>query len=156
MLIDGKMDDLSRMYRLYNPIQQGLEPVADVFKQHVIAEGNALIKQTDDAASNQAASTGELVLIRKVIELHDKYMVYMTECFQNHTLFHKSLTEAFEVFCNKTLAGNSTAELLATICDNILKKGESEKLNDEAIEGTLENVVKLLSYISDKDLFAEF
>jgi len=29
-------------------------------------------------------------------------------------------------------------------------------LTDEAIEDTLEKVVKLLAYISDKDLFAEF
>ncbi|CAI8586480.1 unnamed protein product [Vicia faba] len=81
---------------------------------------------------------------------------YVNSCFQNHTLFHKALKEAFEVFCNKGVAGNSGAELLATYYDNILKKGGSEKLSDEAIEETLEKVVKLLAYISDKDLFAEF
>lgn len=54
------------------------------------------------------------------------------------------------------MAGSSSAELLATFCDNLLKKGGSEKLSDDAVEHTLENVVKLLSYISDKDLFAEF
>lgn len=97
----------------------------------------------------------------------------------------QALKEAFEVFCNKGVAGSSSAELLATFCDNILKKGGSEKLSDEAIEDTLEKVccavgcysfcltctdvcncvieflinmqvVKLLAYISDKDLFAEF
>uniref|UniRef100_A0A7N2LWM5 Cullin family profile domain-containing protein n=1 Tax=Quercus lobata TaxID=97700 RepID=A0A7N2LWM5_QUELO len=62
----------------------------------------------------------------------------------------------FEVFCNKGVAGSSSAELLATFCDNILKKGGSEKLSDEAIEETLEKVVKLLAYISNKDLFTEF
>jgi Cullin family len=50
------------------------------------------------------------------------------------------LKEAFEVFCNKGVAGSSSAELLATFCDNILKKGGSEKLSDEAIEETLEKV----------------
>ena len=35
-------------------------------------------------------------------------------------------------------------------------QGGGEKLTDEAIEDTLEKVVKLLAYISDKDLFAEF
>ncbi|KAK9861186.1 hypothetical protein WJX84_011054 [Apatococcus fuscideae] len=35
-------------------------------------------------------------------------------------------------------------------------QGGTEKLSDEAIEDTLEKVVKLLAYISDKDLFAEF
>lgn len=102
----------------------------------------------------------------------------------------QALKEAFEVFCNKGVSGSSSAELLATFCDNILKKGCSEKLSDEAIEDALEKVswfflllllnyvcqlymwlvysekthvavtgfqvVRLLAYISDKDLFAEF
>ena len=37
-----------------------------------------------------------------------------------------------------------------------LVQGGSEKLSDEEIEATLEKVVRLLAYISDKDLFAEF
>lgn len=45
------------------------------------------------------------------------------------------------MFCNKGVAGSSSAELLATFCDNILKKGGSEKLSDEAIEETLEKVI---------------
>ncbi|KAH7513339.1 hypothetical protein FEM48_Zijuj12G0189600 [Ziziphus jujuba var. spinosa] len=61
----------------------------------------------------------------KVIELHDKYLAY-------------TLKEAFEVFCGKGVAGSSCAELLATFCDNILKKGRSEKVSDGAIEETLE------------------
>ena len=39
------------------------------------------------------------------------------------------------------VAGSSSAELLASYCDNILKKGGSEKLSDEAIEDTLDKVV---------------
>ena len=35
-------------------------------------------------------------------------------------------------------------------------QGGSEKLSDEEVEATLEKVVRLLAYISDKDLFAEF
>ncbi|PPD99858.1 hypothetical protein GOBAR_DD03111 [Gossypium barbadense] len=130
--------------------------------KHVTAEGTALVKQAEDAASTKKADKKDVVgmqeqvFVRKVIELHDKYLAYVNDCFQNHTLFHKALKEAFEVFCNKGVVGSSSAELLATFCDNILKKGGSEKLSDEAIEETLEKVVKLLAYISDKDLFAEF
>lgn len=161
LLRDDKVDDLSRMYRLFHRIPHGLDPVSQIFKQHVTAEGTALVKQADDAASSKpekkdAISSPEQIFVRKVIELHDKYMAYVCGCFQNHSLFHRALKEAFEVFCNKGVAGSSAAELLATFCDNILKKGGSEKLSDEAIEETLEKVVKLLAYISDKDLFAEF
>ncbi|XP_062017965.1 cullin-1-like [Rosa rugosa] len=161
-LIRGdKVEDLSRMFRLYHKIPKGLEPVANVFKQHVTDEGKALVQQAEDAASSQQGSNGAgaevgLVLIRKILELHDKYMAYVTGCFLNHSVFHKALKEAFEVFCNKSVAGSSSAELLAGFCDNLLKKGTSEKLSDEIIEETLEKVVVLLAYYSDKDLYAEF
>ncbi|CAI9274933.1 unnamed protein product [Lactuca saligna] len=162
LLRDDKVDDLSRMYRLFSKIPHGLDPVSSIFKQHVAAEGTALVKQAEDAASNKKAEKRDVVglqeqvFVRKVIELHDKYMAYVNDCFMNHTLFHKALKEAFEIFCNKGVSGSSSAELLATFCDNILKKGGSEKLSDEAIEDTLEKAFKLLAYISDKDLFAEF
>ncbi|CAM6011614.1 unnamed protein product [Sphagnum balticum] len=162
LLRDDKVEDLSRMYRLFCRISKGLEPVAAIFRQHVTDEGTTLVKQAEDAASSKKAekkdSVGvqEQAFVRNVIELHDKYLQYVSECFLNHSLFHKALKEAFEVFCNKGVAGSTSAELLATFCDNLLKKGGSEKLSDEAIEDTLEKVVKLLAYISDKDLFAEF
>ncbi|KAF7804825.1 cullin-1 [Senna tora] len=159
LLRDDKVEDLSRMYRLYHKISKGLDPVANIFKQHITAEGTALVQHAEEAAINQASNGSgiqEQVLVRKFIDLHDKYMAYVNDCFMNHTLFHKALKEAFEIFCNKNVAGSSSAELFATFCDNILKKGGSEKLSDEAIEETLEKVVKLLAYISDKDLFAEF
>ncbi|GJN31888.1 hypothetical protein PR202_gb20343 [Eleusine coracana subsp. coracana] len=149
------------MYRLFSRITRGLEPVSQIFKQHVTNEGTTLVKQAEDAASNKKPEKDmvglqEQIFVRKIIELHDKYLAYVIDCFQGHTLFHKALKEAFEVFCNKGVSGSSNAELLATFCDNILKKGGSEKLSDEAIEDTLEKVVRLLAYLSDKDLFAEF
>ncbi|CAL5413157.1 unnamed protein product [Camellia sinensis] len=172
LLRDDKVEDLSRMYRLFSKIGY-------IFKQHVTAEITALVKQAEDAASNKKADKKDVfglqeqvmsnsystsllgfvngflvweltnlwglqVFVRKVVELfHAKYMVY-------------ALKEAFEVFCNKGVGGSSSAELLAIFCDNILKKGGSEKLSDEAIEETLEKEVMLLAYISDKDLFVEF
>ncbi|KAL5541836.1 hypothetical protein UlMin_009546 [Ulmus minor] len=144
------------------PQPRRLDPISNIFKQYVTAEGMTLVQQAEDAASTKNAEKKDVVglqeqvFVRKVIELHDKYLAYLNKYFHNRTLFHKALRVAFEVFCNKGVAGNSSAELLATFCDNILKKGGSEKLSDEAVEETLEKVVKLIAYISDKDLFAEF
>ncbi|KAK7850673.1 cullin-1 [Quercus suber] len=58
--------------------------------KHVTAEVTALVKQAEDAASNKK------VFVRKVIELHEKYLAYVNDY---HT-FRKALKEAFEVFCN--------------------------------------------------------
>lgn len=168
LLHDDKKDDLARMYRLFQRIPKGLEPVADIFKKHVEGEGMKLVKEVTEAAEakkdkeagklpkGEGSPSYEQHFVKSVIELHDNYMKYVQECFMNSSLFHKALKEAFETFCNKQVAGSSSAELLANFCDNLLKKGGSEKLSDEAIEETLDKVVKLLAYISDKDLFAEF
>lgn len=159
LLRDEKMEDLSRMNRLFQKAPEGLVKLSGVFKQHVSSEGMSLIKQADDAMSNKAEKTGgtqALELVVKIIELHDKYRTYVTDCFSNGSLFHKALKEAFEGFCNKVVGGSSSAEMLASYCDDILKKSAAEKLSSEAAEGCLDKAVSLLTYISDKDLFAEF
>ncbi|KAK9086504.1 hypothetical protein Syun_028898 [Stephania yunnanensis] len=144
----GKMEDLSRMYRLFSQIPQGLDSVSNIFKQHVTAEVATLVKQAEDEARNKKAERRDIlgleeqVFVGKAIDLHDKYLAYITNCFMNHTLFHKALREAFEVFCNKTVGGSSSAELLATFCDTILKKIRSEMLNN-AIEETREKARSL-------------
>ncbi|CAH1450051.1 unnamed protein product [Lactuca virosa] len=63
--------------------------------QHVTAEGTTLVKQAKYAASTKKAEKRDVVglqeqvFVRKVIELHDKYLAYVNDCFVNHTLFHK-------------------------------------------------------------------
>ncbi|RCV25453.1 hypothetical protein SETIT_5G167900v2 [Setaria italica] len=162
LLCNEKVEDLSRMFRLFSRIKDGLPPVSKTFQEHVNEVGMSLLKQAVDAAASKknekrdVVSALELDYVRKILDLHDKYMAYVINSFQNHTLFHKALKEAFEVVCNKDVAGCTSAELFASYCDSILRKGGIEKLSDEAIEGNLEKVVKLLSYISDKDLFVEF
>ncbi|KAK3248376.1 Cullin-1 [Cymbomonas tetramitiformis] len=164
LLQDDKTDDLSRMFRLFNRVPNGLQPVSEIFRKHIENEGMELVKQAENAATakkdsskmKDGSSSTEQFFVKSIIELHDKYLQYVTECFLNSSLFHKAVKEAFEVFCNKAIAGSTSAELLASFCDNLLKKGGSEKLNDEGIEETLEKVVRLLAYISDKDLFSEF
>ncbi|CAN6183699.1 unnamed protein product [Urochloa humidicola] len=162
LLCDEKVEDLSRMFRLFSRIKDGLPPVSKTFQEHVNEVGMSLLKQAVDAATSKkgekkdVVSTLELDYVRKILDLHDKYMAYVMSCFQNHTLFHKALKEAFEVVCNKNVAGCTSAELFASYCDSILRKGGTEKLSDEVIEENLDKVVKLLTYISDKDLFIEF
>uniref|UniRef100_A0ACD5W0N4 Uncharacterized protein n=1 Tax=Avena sativa TaxID=4498 RepID=A0ACD5W0N4_AVESA len=162
LLFDGKTEDLSRIYRLFSKMEDGLSQVSQIFKEHVNEEGMSLLKHVSDAANRRKNERKEVVcsmeqdFVRKAIELHDKHLTYITSCFQNHTAFHKALKEAFELFCNKDVAGCSSAESLAAFCDNILWRGGSEKLSDEAVEETLDKVVNILTYISDKDLFVEF
>ncbi|XRB06435.1 cullin 1 [Pycnococcus provasolii] len=186
LLVQDKEEDLSRMYRLFKRVPGGLTPVAEAFRKHVEEEGMGLVRSSEGAAAgasgDRAGSGGaagsstpaptasresqDLQFVKDVVVLHDKFYAYVQKCFENASLFHKSLKEAFESFINKGVAGSSSAELLAGFCDTLLKKGGAaatsaagaggEKLSDELVEERLEKAVKLLAYVSDKDLFAEF
>ncbi|XP_057752248.1 cullin-1-like [Arachis stenosperma] len=63
LLRDGKVEDLSRMFRLFSKIPEGLDPVSSIFKQHVTTEGMVLVKQAEDAASTKRAEETEAGLV---------------------------------------------------------------------------------------------
>ncbi|GKB44650.1 cullin-1-like protein isoform X1 [Tanacetum coccineum] len=136
LLCDDKVDDLTRMYKLFSKIPEGLglDPVAKMFMQVLILLIGrlTLVQQADDAASSKSEN---------VSGLQAQFMSYVVDCFSNHNQFHKALREAFLIFCNKTMDGCSSAELLSAYCDNILKKGSSEKLSRLHIEETLEKIM---------------
>ena len=46
-------EDLARMYRLFQRIPKGLEPVAEIFKKHVEAEGMKLVKEVTEAIQSK-------------------------------------------------------------------------------------------------------
>ena len=49
----AQKEDLARMYRLFQRIVKGLDPVADAFKRHVEGEGLQLVKQVTEAAASK-------------------------------------------------------------------------------------------------------
>ncbi|CAH2036008.1 unnamed protein product [Thlaspi arvense] len=121
-------------------------------KKH--SEFSEIVQKLITDADGEDTATKVQALLRNIIEMHDKYMVYVTGSFQNQNLIYNTFKEAFESFCIKTTSGSySRAELLATFCDRIiLKNWGSEELSDEGVE----KVVKFLACISGEwDLFSE-
>lgn len=45
LLENDKRDDLSRAHKLFSLIDNGLSPLAQTFKQHVTAKGNAIVEE---------------------------------------------------------------------------------------------------------------
>ena len=107
------------MFRLFYNIENGLEPISQIFTHHVTALGIASVKQVEDTASAKGADR-MTVLFTSVFTLYDKYRVYVSDYFQNHYVFVKALKEAFGVFCNMSVAGCPMADLFANFCTSIL------------------------------------
>lgn len=53
LLKDEKVEDLTRMYSLFHKFPKGIELVAEIFKQHVAAEGMIVVQQAADVANNK-------------------------------------------------------------------------------------------------------
>ncbi|KAL1524971.1 hypothetical protein AB1Y20_019847 [Prymnesium parvum] len=155
LLRDNKAEDLSRMFRLFSRVSTGLPPIGNIVRKHITDVGIALVNAQGD---NSDADL--MPYVQQLLDTHDKYTELVGSgpdkgCFQGHSIFQKAMKEAFEVFVNKEIGKTTTAELLSNFCDNLLKKS-GERLSDEALEDKLEKVVRLFSYLSDKDIFAEF
>ncbi|KAI3832781.1 hypothetical protein MKW98_002327, partial [Papaver atlanticum] len=77
LLREDKTEDLTRMYNLFSKIPKGLNPISLMFKQE----------------NQNVSGSREQMFIKKVIDLHEKFMFYVTTCFSGHTLLHKVCTE---------------------------------------------------------------
>jgi len=157
LLDNDKRDDLSRMWRMFTLVDNGLAPIAQAFRQYVTDRGNKIVgdrvEQSKQLAS-KAEALGDPSFIQTLLDLHDRFKGIVHECFSQDSLFQKSLKEAFEVFVNRDIGKYSFAHLMSSFCDRILKKS-GERLSDDQVETLLTKMVELFSFLSDKDLFAE-
>lgn len=152
--------DLARMFRLLSRLPDGLSPMADILKSHIISLGNDKIDQRAtrlDAQSEkerEKESGQDPQLVKDLLALHDKYLEVVNTHFVCNALFQKALKDAFVEIVNRDVGKYKNADLMSSFCDRILKTG-GEKLSDSEVEEYLEKVVQLFSYLTDKDLFAE-
>lgn len=166
LLANNATEDLTRLYRLYKSQESDLEPIAEMFEEFITKEGTAVVdaakaasvvapkdgdEQKGDAAAPSAAAAAadaNHALVRNLIGLHAQYNHIVTTCFDKAQIMQKSLKKAFEEFINKD---NRVSKLLAKFVNDVLKKGSKVSVKD--IEATLDNVVFLYGYISEKDVF---
>lgn len=183
LLTNDANDDLSRIYRLFNRITDGLVPVAEIVRQHIVDLGNEKIEQrlarvekgekvgggeeksssaaekggaaAEKAGEPKADSSDDPIFIKDLLSIHDKYISVVNQQFSGNTLFQKALKDAFVELLNRDIGRYKTADLIASFCDRLLKTGSNEKLSDAETEEYLEKTVQLFSYITEKDLFAD-
>lgn len=153
MLQQEQLEDLSRLFRLYDRLEGGNEPIAEAFKVHVRQLGFQLIADSK-AKRTQAIKNKENVneheLITSLIDLHERFQNIVHKAFQKHQMYEKMLKSAFEEFINKELY---VSNLLARFIDAVLVSSSKVQIDD--LEKTLDHVVVLYGYIRDKDLFEE-
>eukprot|EP01080_Neovahlkampfia_damariscottae_P009387 gene9387-1598_t len=153
LLEDHKIDDLSRMYRLFKRVGN-LKPMSEMMRSFITEEGHGVIKKFE--------SKDELDVqgyIESLLALHEKYSNLINQQMDKDPLFLESMKDAFTNFINTDIKNpqrknkSTTAELLSTFCDTLMKN--TDKVGEE-LEPLMEKIVGLFGYISDKDMFNEY
>jgi len=148
-------EDLARLFRLYEHVDQALSHIAKAVKVHVCKLGTGFINKSQELAKQkgQTRSDKNHELITNLIKLHNRFLCLVKESFRGDQIFHKALKEAFEEFINMSYF---TSNYLARFANDILRKGGHAKTLMEQnleLERTMDNVVTLYGYIRDKDIF---
>jgi cullin 1 len=161
LLINDMREDLSRMYRMFSGINDGLPPMADIFNKYIIEVGEEKIRERTNrlAAADQGdkkkESPDDPEYVKALLGIHERFFDLVQTCFDDSAVFHKALKEAFQDIVNRPSGKHSTADLVSSYCDSILKSSGSSTLNDKQMEDTLDKLVQLVSYLHDKDVFGE-
>jgi len=134
LLANDKASDLSRMYRLFSRVPNGLPPMAALVRAHIEAMGNDVINRREQRLeAGEKDANQDPAFVKELLSLHDKYIGVVSEQFGGNALFQKALKEAFVEFANRDVGKYTNAELMSSFCDRILKSG-GEKLSDEDVE----------------------
>lgn len=149
MLANNSTDDLARLYRVYNmkDFKVDLTPISQKFHDYIAAEGKRLVSEAQESGTANDANNG---LVSKLIALHDRFEVVVSECFEKSTIFQKSLKRAFETFINED---ERVSNLLAEYVHEVLRKGSKVNIQAADLDNTLNNIAYLYLYIHDKDVF---
>lgn len=155
LLQNDKSEDLQRMFRLFQRLENGLNPIASIVQAFITDMGEDIINRRQARLDGgEKDKNDDPKFVKSLIELHEKYLGVVQTDFAGHALFQKALKDAFVEIINKNVGQFTNAELMSTFCDRILKSG-GEKLSESEVEESLDRIVQLFSYLTDKDLFAE-
>lgn len=155
LLANDKAEDLKRMFQLFSRLESGLQPMANIVESFITEMGSACVdKRQARLDSGEKDKNDDPEFVKSLIDLHEKYLGVIREIFGSHHLFQKALKNSFEEIINNDVGQYSNAELMSTFCDRVLKSG-GEKLSETEVEQSLDRIVQLFSFLTDKDLFAE-
>jgi cullin 3 len=113
MFRDDKVEDLKRMYQLFDRVPATLTLLRESMGEYVKHTGSNLVR-------DQEKQKKPVEFVEKLLKLRDKYDVIVSKSMNGDKSFSKILKEAFESFINTDAR---VANYLAQYIDDMLRKG---------------------------------
>lgn len=160
----GATERLQLMFRLLDRVQGGVGPMEKDLEEHIEAAGLADMKAAADVITQDSEK-----YVERLLELFAKFSGLVKDAFNDDPRFLTARDKAFQTVVNDTKVfqlelptarGSKAApeskcpELLANYCDMLLRRNAiSKRLANDQIEAKLRDVLVLLKYIQNKDVF---
>lgn len=166
----GETERLNLMFRLLERVPDGVQPMLQELENHIVSAGLA-----DMVAAADVITQDSEKYVERLLDLFRKYSKLVHEAFSDDPRFLTARDKAFKAVVNDTTVfrlelntGKNTGakaitpeskcpELLANYCDMLLRRTPlSKRLTTEEIESRLKDVLLVLKYVANKDVFMRY
>ncbi|XP_059614263.1 cullin-5 [Phlebotomus argentipes] len=167
----GETDRLQLMFRLLDRVPGGVEPMLRDLESHIVNAGLA-----DMVAAADIITQDSEKYVERLLELFRRFSTLVRDAVNDDPRFLTARDKAFKTVVNDTtvfkleLPTATTArgtkvttpeskcpELLANYCDMLLRRTPlSKRLTSDQIESRLRDVLLVLKYVSNKDVFMRY
>lgn len=170
MIRSNETERLRLMFNLMDRVPDGITPMLHDLEAHVVNQGLA-----DMIAAADIITSDSEKYVEQLLELFNRFSALVREAFNDDPRFLTARDKAYKNVVNdtsvfkleipiknkgmgtKTQPESKCPELLANYCDMLLRKTPlSKKLTSEEVEKKLRDVLLVLKYVQNKDVFMRY
>eukprot|EP00095_Tigriopus_kingsejongensis_P002852 maker-scaffold442_size170051-snap-gene-0.30 protein:Tk02852 transcript:maker-scaffold442_size170051-snap-gene-0.30-mRNA-1 annotation:"Cullin-5" len=170
MIKTNETDKLQLLFKLMDRVpDSGISPMLHDLEDHIYQTGIADMIESADVITQDCEK-----YVERLLELFRRFSLLVHEAFHDDPRFMTSRDMAFKRVVNDTsvfrleipgrgrmfsrvVPESKCPELLANYCDILLRKNPvSKKLTSDEIEAKLREVLLVLKYVQNKDVFMRY
>ncbi|GFG33135.1 hypothetical protein Cfor_12315 [Coptotermes formosanus] len=173
MIKANETERLQLMFKLMDRVPDGIAPMLKDLEEHIVNAGQAEMIAAADIITQDSEK-----YVERLLELFNQFSLLVKEAFNDDPRFLTARDKAYKQVVNDTqvfrlelpskqvISNNAGAksqpeskcpELLANYCDMLLRKTPlSKKLTSDEIESKLRDVLLVLKYVQNKDVFMRY
>lgn len=169
MIKSNETEKLQLMFKLMDRVPDGIAPMLKDLEEHIVHAGLA-----DMVASADIITQDSEKYVERLLDLFNQFSRLVKEAFNDDPRFLTARDKAYKQVVNdtqvfrlelptkqcggvKSQPESKCPELLANYCDMLLRKTPlSKRLTSDQIESKLKDVLLVLKYVQNKDVFMRF
>uniref|UniRef100_A0A1B0FBN3 Cullin-5 n=1 Tax=Glossina morsitans morsitans TaxID=37546 RepID=A0A1B0FBN3_GLOMM len=171
LIKEYETDRLNLMFRLLDRVPNGVDPMLRDLEAHIVSAGLA-----DMLSASEIITQDSEKYVERLLELFKKFSALVKNAFSDDPRFLTARDKAFKTVVNDTSVfklelptgiqnrgvkytapESKCPELLANYCDMLLRRTPlSKRLTSEQIDGRLRDVLLVLKYVNNKDVFMRY